>query len=221
MTCPVSTAHSLGAFVGPGLGSGPVYPVIGDSGVLSFNYPASQTSQSLSAGGNWGGQKVLWVAAASYRGPVLIRGRQLGGRNAIGFGLAAVPVADMQLLAPGASSPGEPPGWREWPSYTRLRGSGCYAYQVDGASFSTLIVFRAVAPFAQGAATVAVRRAVREVLRVDGVGNAYFGGSSAAVRRAVDSLVGSAAAPTCAVAAAALTTRSSGGMSGPQMASLR
>ena len=150
MTCPVSRAQPLGAFVGPGLGPGPVYPIIGDSGVLRFNYPASQSSQSPFAGSKWGGQKVLWVAAPSYRGPVLMRGRQLDGPHAIGFGAAAVPVADMQLLAPGASSPGEPPGWREWPSYTRLRAGGCYAYQVDGASFSTVIVFRAVAPFPQG-----------------------------------------------------------------------
>jgi hypothetical protein len=29
------------------------------------------------------------------------------------------------------------------PSYTRLRGPGCYAYQVDGTSFSRVVVFRA------------------------------------------------------------------------------
>lgn len=147
MSCPVSEARPLGPFVGPGLGPGPVYPVFGDHGVLRFNPPGSQTGQSLFAGSQWGGQKVLWVGAPSYRGPVLIRGRQLNGPLAIGFGRAAVPLAAMQLLAPGASSAGEPPGWREWPSYTRLRAGGCYAYQVDGTSFSTVIVFRAVPSF--------------------------------------------------------------------------
>ena len=36
-------------------------------------------------------------------------------------------------------------GWREWPSYTRVQTAGCFAYQVDGMGFSTVIVFRAVA----------------------------------------------------------------------------
>jgi hypothetical protein len=66
-------------------------------------------------------------------------------------------------LAAGAlpsSSPSPPPGstagpsgghgarsldsdWFNWPSYSRLRGGGCYAYQVDGASGSQVIVFHA------------------------------------------------------------------------------
>ncbi|MEA2369608.1 MAG: hypothetical protein QOH12_2 [Solirubrobacteraceae bacterium] len=110
---------------------------------LNFMYPPPPTGQSGFAGSEWGGQKVLWVAAPGYRGPVLIRGRQLNGPHAVGFGGDRIPSAEMQLLATGAVSPGEPNGWREWPSYTRLRAGGCYGYQVDGASFSTVIVFRA------------------------------------------------------------------------------
>jgi hypothetical protein len=30
-----------------------------------------------------------------------------------------------------------------WPSFTRVRKPGCYAYEVDGTSFSEVIVFRA------------------------------------------------------------------------------
>ena len=34
-------------------------------------------------------------------------------------------------------------GWRAFPSYTRVRtGSGCYAYQIDGTTFSKVLVFR-------------------------------------------------------------------------------
>jgi hypothetical protein len=97
--------------------------------------------QSVFDGSDWGGQKVLWAAAPRYAGPVLIRGRELDGPQAVGFGGDRVPFDEMQLLAAGATSAGEPAGWREWPSYTRLRGGGCYAYQVDGANFSTVIVF--------------------------------------------------------------------------------
>ncbi len=43
---------------------------------------------------------------------------------------------------PGGVTP--PAGTRYLPSYTRLLGPGCYAYQIDGTTFSRVIVFRAV-----------------------------------------------------------------------------
>jgi hypothetical protein len=137
--CPVTRAGTVTRFVGRLLGAGPVYPVL--SGDLSFAYPPDR--RSIFAGSRWGGQKVLWVGAPAAAGPVLIRGRQLDGPRAVGFGQAGVPVDELQLLASGATSPGEPAGWREWPSYTRLRAGGCYGYQVDGRSFSTAVVIRA------------------------------------------------------------------------------
>ena len=131
--CPVSGSRSDpvgGLLTGPG----PVSPVFAD--IL----PLARTSF---AGSRWTGAKVLWVAAATYAGPVLIRGRQLDGPRAVGFGRGAVPLREMQLLRPGARSADEPTGYREWPSYPRVPGPGCYGYQVDGTSFSTTIVFRA------------------------------------------------------------------------------
>jgi hypothetical protein len=137
----VTRTGTVTRFVGPLLGRGPVYPVLGGAIAVSFAYPPARGSNF--AGSRWGGQKVLWVGAPASAGPVLIRGRQLDGPRAVGFGAGGVPVDEMQLLASGATSPGEPPGWREWPSYTRLRAGGCYGYQVDGRSFSTVVVIRA------------------------------------------------------------------------------
>jgi hypothetical protein len=34
---------------------------------------------------------------------------------------------------------------RAWLSFTRVRGAGCFAYQVDGTSFSSVVVFEALA----------------------------------------------------------------------------
>lgn len=132
--CPVSTAPTVASFVGPLVGSGPVYAALAldGSGALGFVYPPPRTGRDLFAGSEWGGEKVPLFAAPSYRGPVLIRGRQLDGPHAVGFGGDRVPIAELQLLAAGAFSPGEPKGWREWPSYTRLRAGGYYTYQVDG-----------------------------------------------------------------------------------------
>lgn len=77
---------------------------------------------------------MIWSAASSYGGPVLVRGRQLDGSGAVGFGEGHVPYDQLQLPAGGI---------RQWPSFTRIQASGCYAYQIDGTNFSTVIVFRA------------------------------------------------------------------------------
>jgi hypothetical protein len=111
------------------LGNGPVGPAHSASlGVGSFVSSA------------WSGARVTWAAAPGYGGPVLIRGRQLGGAQPVGFGEGNIPVDELQLLSSALPAPG---GGREWPSFTRVRMPGCYAYQVDGTSFSTVIVFRA------------------------------------------------------------------------------
>jgi hypothetical protein len=94
-------------------------------------------------GSSWKGARVVWSAASSYRGPVLIRGRQLGGSGAVGFGEGHTPYDELQLLASGTGAPPAPNGGRTWLSFTRVPGPGCYAYQVDGVSFSSVIVFRA------------------------------------------------------------------------------
>jgi hypothetical protein len=91
----------------------------------------------------WAIQQVVVLATSRYRGPVLIRGRRLGGPGAVGFGAGLVPVDELQLDAPGVSAPGQPAGWRVWLVLIRMRGSGCYAYQIDGTSFSHVIVFEA------------------------------------------------------------------------------
>jgi hypothetical protein len=89
-------------------------------------------------GSVWQGGRVTWTVSGGYTGPVLIRGRQLGGPHAVGFGEGHTPYDELQLLGPAM---GAPRG--QWPSFTRVRSPGCYAYQVDGTSFSEVIVFRA------------------------------------------------------------------------------
>jgi hypothetical protein len=87
-------------------------------------------------GSSWGGANVNWSDAAGYAGPILIRGRELGGSHAVGFGEGHVPYDELQLYAPSA-------GAHKWPSFVRVRGQGCYAYQVDTTRGSSVIVFRA------------------------------------------------------------------------------
>jgi|GEM_PF-3313418 len=92
-------------------------------------------------GSAWAGARVTWVASTAYHGPFLIRGRRIDAGGAVGFGEGHTPYDELQLLDSGqGTSP--PPGGREWITFTRARGPGCYAYQVDGTSFTEVIVFR-------------------------------------------------------------------------------
>lgn len=134
--CPVTPVGSTS--LGRAQGPGPVYPINGFP-TLPFNYPPQP--DQLWYGSRWSGQKVLWMGRPSYRGLVLIRGRQLDGSRELRFGDGLNPARELRLRSFG---PVAPSGWRSWPSFTRLRAAGCYAWQVDGKTFSRVIVFRAV-----------------------------------------------------------------------------
>lgn len=111
--------------------------------------PAGTTDVHLNdfIGSSWRAARVSWVASDNYRGSVLIRGRRIDGAGtgtgAVGFGEGRVPDDELQLLDSGQQAPKPPGGGRAWLSFTRVRTPGCYAYQVDGTSFSQVIVFRA------------------------------------------------------------------------------
>ncbi len=94
-------------------------------------------------GSSWLAARVTWTAAASYQGPILIRGSEIGGSGSVGFGDGAVPYDELQLLDSGRDATPRF-GQRAWEAYTRVSGPGCYGYQIDGTDFSEVIVFRAV-----------------------------------------------------------------------------
>jgi len=136
--CPTSSGLKIvnDQFGGMALGPGPVRPLVlsyGDlaHGVVRFGGPSH----------GWWKAKTLWFSDPSYQGPVFIRGRQLGGANKTVFG-EAPSLIDPQL-APRPTLNGTN-GWREWPGATYLHTLGCYAWQVDGTTFSHVIVFKAL-----------------------------------------------------------------------------
>ena len=128
-TCPVSRKHAVSDQFAPALGPGPAYPAgFDDQSTLRFGGAVFPPP--------WTGQKTLWIVAPTYRGPILIRGHQIGGNWWVGFdGFEAQPWSELRIRGTGK--------WLGYASYTRVRAEGCYAYQVDGTSFSRVIVFRA------------------------------------------------------------------------------
>jgi hypothetical protein len=126
-------------------GPGPVYPVIGDyagpSGVLTFSYPRPG---DFLAGSGFEGQKVLWIGAPSYRGPILIRGGELGGHRPVKFDQGTQVLFPELQFPPQSHGDPSAAGWRQWPSGTDVQAPGCYAWQVDGTTFSYTVAFHAV-----------------------------------------------------------------------------
>jgi hypothetical protein len=136
--CPVTPARSLSRQFAPAQGNGPIYAV-GASHGLGFLYPIRKSQVWYPS--RWSGNKVLWVAPATFSGLVLVRGRRVDGPQALRFGNGSRPTGELHLTLT-ARDKGES-GWLELPSYTRVWKPGCYAWQVDGADFSYVIVFRA------------------------------------------------------------------------------
>ncbi len=138
--CPVTLSqHQPDPALGMIQGLGPAGPVgLAARGALQYGAPAPYDALTDKS---WGAVKVLWAVDGAVNGPVLVRGRQLDGPHRLRFNDPA--VAEM-LLAP--KPPITPGGWRDYPGYTRLQAPGCYAYQVDAPSGSTVIVFRAEGP---------------------------------------------------------------------------
>ncbi|HUE75611.1 MAG TPA: hypothetical protein VMP10_02185 [Chloroflexota bacterium] len=123
---------------------GPIYPTFGSfddgDGIVRF--------ERLGAphGDGWFWMKVPWASHADYRGPALIRGRQLDGQHDLRFASdrhEAAPALRFPV-APSTLGTNLPEGWRFQPSMIGVRGPGCYALQVDGINFTRLLVFEVV-----------------------------------------------------------------------------
>lgn len=147
--CPVTPGRQIDPAFGPAAGTGPVFAVgIGPDGVLPYVDPARWAGGGT--GTTWGGGSIYW-AIREYRGPILVRGRQLDGPHAVQFNggldqrnnpgpnLAAAPPIPMLRLLIGAGNP-----WSTAISNARMQVPGCFGLQVDGQTFSETIVFQAV-----------------------------------------------------------------------------
>jgi hypothetical protein len=140
--CPQSHVNrrvrwrGINIFGGQGLGRGPVYPAL-----PSAFFMAARDRQY---GGPWFGTKVFWYVQPSYRGPVLIRGRRLDGPQRMGFNGRRVANPELRIKrGETVSWEGQPAGSRGVPSGVRVLAAGCYGIQIDGTSFSRVVVVSA------------------------------------------------------------------------------
>jgi hypothetical protein len=140
-SCPKLAGHLVSPDFGYVLGDGPAYPFW----TVSSRVGTMQASVL---------DPVQWYIDPSYTGPVLVRGRQLDGSGVLTFegGLDqlhyqgtwrdAPQLPSLRLMGgPAYASGGS--RWASFATHTNIPGDGCYAYQVDGTSFSYTITFLA------------------------------------------------------------------------------
>jgi hypothetical protein len=123
--CPVTRAPR----------SGRSYPLLSASAVVRYRFPALQGEPAY--GSPWTSVPIAWRVTPGYRGPLLIRGRQLDGTHVLRFGPGQIPGTAQWVPRSAKSSE------RTFGSLLRLRAPGCYAFQIDGLTFSRTIVFQA------------------------------------------------------------------------------
>jgi hypothetical protein len=122
-------------FGGTGIGPGPVYPGLGGTSAIN-------AMKDTQYGSLWQGQKVFWYVAPTYRGRVLIRGKRLDGPGWLGFNGTRTPKDELRIEPYDTVSwSGQPAHSRGIPSAVRALTSGCYAAQIDGTTFSRIVVF--------------------------------------------------------------------------------
>ena len=83
-------------------------------------------------------KKVRWVVA-DYAGPLLVRAGRIDGP-----GSASVKFSYTGMARDGGYYTELTHTSSDLPATTTVSGPGCYAYQVDGTTFSTMVVFSAV-----------------------------------------------------------------------------
>lgn len=114
------------------LGPGPVHP-LGADGVANL---ISRTQQP-----GWLALKTLWVSEPRYQGPFLVRIQRIDGGGPAG--LLENPRLTSFYVPPGPTALGTD-GYREITGATWVKTPGCIAWQVDGLTFSNIIIVRTV-----------------------------------------------------------------------------
>jgi hypothetical protein len=141
--CPATPGTPIGNpyLAGIALGHGPVRPLIASAGDIRHGI----TDLDPAGTPGWREFKTLWFSAPSYQGPIVIRAKQLDGPGPIRLGgSGALPTNAAPLVVPPGPTLNGGGGWRPAPAGTLAKHPGCYAWQVDGLTFSTIIIIHAV-----------------------------------------------------------------------------
>jgi hypothetical protein len=135
--CPLSPSRLWSLTTGQRLnGRGPAFLVATEPATIrmNFTYPDGQ---------GWYAQKTPWVISREYGGALLVRGARIDRRGQVRFALGYGDHLRELYWEAGTDQSLKPdPDYRFLASSTLVRTRGCYAFQVDGETFSRVIVVR-------------------------------------------------------------------------------
>jgi hypothetical protein len=126
------------------LGGGPVYFAAGAYNADDRATMKLITGGPLASGTGWGIAKTPIMMKKRLKGPLLLRGGRLDVPGILGFGghLGRRPFVALQL--PGKRAEITRGSFKGFGFNTWALSDGCYAVQVDGRTFSEVVVFRVV-----------------------------------------------------------------------------
>lgn len=135
--CPISPRQTIARSTS-GVGSGPIYPTHVDPWSVPFPPPEN----SIAFGTGWSVDKTPLMRKKTFKGPFVVRGRRIDGQGALGLSGPGGrrPFEALQFVA--GRSAAEVAGLTGWPTMVWLSAPGCYALQIDGQTFSRVVVFR-------------------------------------------------------------------------------
>jgi len=143
--CPTPTPHTVSSRTAPVLGSGPVFFTAGaynptDRATMTALYPPPETS--VAAGTGWAVAKTTLVMKRTFSQPLVVRGSRIDGAGQLGFTgpVGHRPFAAIQF--PGTASAIDFGKYKAHGLNVWATSSGCYALQLDGKTFSRVVVFR-------------------------------------------------------------------------------
>jgi hypothetical protein len=138
--CPLSPSRLWPPDTGQRLnGRGPAFLVgVGHADPATINMIFSYPDEK-----GWYGQKTPWAIRRDYEGPMLVRAARIDRRGKVRFAYGYGQHLPELYWEAGADQGLPPdPSYRFLASETLVRSRGCYAFQVDGTSFSSVIVMR-------------------------------------------------------------------------------
>ncbi len=143
-SCPAATPHTVTNRIAPVLGPGPVYFVAGgynraDRATMTAPYPPPEAHVAFGTG--WTAAKAPLVMKKTFAQPMVVRGRRIDGAGDLGFsGSGRRPFGAMQFPAAGPTI--DLGRYKAHSLNVWAATPGCYALQIDGATFSRVVVFR-------------------------------------------------------------------------------
>ena len=137
--CPATSGHSWSSPIyGRTIAFGRrrrVWVVIANGGDLRRGY----VDMGAGNAAGWHGLKAHFLGTPGYQGPLLVRAQRLGRPGSIRVGSSHLTHVSW-LVVPAGPTANTTGGWRDVPSSTWVKHTGCYGWQIDGLTFSEVVV---------------------------------------------------------------------------------